>query len=209
MARIAWMLLLWLNVVSMATGRPLRADLNGDCRVDMQDLMILLSEWMMEDEDCLMGLGPELVLHGDFEDENVNGDWFILRYFDCGEKDAAYYSSDGSLRGEISQNMNGKLEAGKTYLVQFDTEIVTLPGQSCYALLEPMEVGPSFQWDITETGHTEQTISVDYPYGYFRFRCQATEGILSEVHFDNVSVREVLSDAGGEDSNQSQILLGL
>lgn len=42
--------LLWMTA---SNAMALRADLNGDCRVDFLDLAILASEWMQEDEDCM------------------------------------------------------------------------------------------------------------------------------------------------------------
>lgn len=44
-----WLLFLLITPVCFA----LRADINGDCRVDMADLAILASEWMQEDENCM------------------------------------------------------------------------------------------------------------------------------------------------------------
>lgn len=46
---ISLCLILFLSVLCPA---KLRGDLNGDCKVDMADLIILLSEWMQE-EECM------------------------------------------------------------------------------------------------------------------------------------------------------------
>jgi hypothetical protein len=46
-------LILCVLLCSTLSPAKLRADLNGDCRVDIADLAILMSEWLQE-EDCDM-----------------------------------------------------------------------------------------------------------------------------------------------------------
>jgi len=101
-------LFIWLLVYGSVFG--LRADINGDCRVDIEDLCILCSEWMQEDEDCIMGLGPELVTNGDFDsDVGWNAVGSAIVNFGFG-----MFSGVGTLTRPIS------VTAGKMYQVVFE-----------------------------------------------------------------------------------------
>lgn len=55
-----WILFCFILFLNALCPAKLRADLNGDCRVDMADLAILMSEWL-ESEDCSVALGEELL----------------------------------------------------------------------------------------------------------------------------------------------------
>lgn len=60
-------------VLSSMVSAGLRADINGDGRVDFLDFQILAEEWLMSDE--LLG---ELVVNGDFQVRPDAGDWVGL-----------------------------------------------------------------------------------------------------------------------------------
>ena len=183
MCRMGLTILLWLNVVSMAPGRTLRADLNGDCRVDMQDMMILLSEWMMEDEDCLMGLGPELVTNGGFD---TDSDWYYVGGASITNGKLHLFTLSvcaGSQEIAISQ--------GKTYQVHFEVSDYNVPPGTSYVKaslgMTDIEITGDGVYELEVVSGIGIVIGF---YGYFGeefFSC----------NIDNVSVREVLSGGLG------------
>jgi len=162
----------------------LRADLNGDCRVDFEDLAILMQEWMMEDEDCLMNLGNELVTNGAFDDETgwttqgIGFGWYIF---------------SGNLRwvgfvGAETASQSIAIQAGKTYRVVY---ILTAPcGLESFAVklggtvVSELKEAVTYTYDVV-AGSSDTNIS---------FVGTASLG-SQEVRIDNVSVKEILGGA--------------
>jgi hypothetical protein len=66
-----WILVCLILFLSQLCPAKLRADLNGDCRVDFADLHILMSEWMQE-EEC-MALPNQVIVQGATNPVGVNG----------------------------------------------------------------------------------------------------------------------------------------
>lgn len=104
-------IMLFSCVVMSAFG--LVADLNGDCVVDMNDLVILLQEWLQTDENCLMALGPELVTNGTFD---ADSDWNkIGGHVTISDGKANW---DGVGDSNINQSLSGST-IGKKYQVVY------------------------------------------------------------------------------------------
>jgi len=185
--------LLWLIafvlISSVCATATLRADLNGDCRVDMADMAILMSEWMFEG-DCDMGLGPELVVNGDFSSET--GGWSFLV--------GTWIISDGALHLlsadlPVFQTLGG-LVIGKTYQLNYDL--------LSYNIENPFSSGIYFTFDgVSGPVHllddpSPAHYSADFVYSgttndlYFWVE-DIGEG--SSVNIDNVSVREIVADS--------------
>ncbi|MBE3142921.1 MAG: hypothetical protein IMZ61_03240 [Planctomycetes bacterium] len=168
--------LLLCGTLSPAT---LRADLNGDCRVDIADLAILMSEWLQE-EDCNMSLGEELVVNGDFALEDTG--WAS----DAGWTFDTETANWSGLSGGLNQD-SLPVTAGKTYLVSYEV--------SDYAGLGYIHAnlgGTSGALISFDGVREEQLIAGDDG----TFSLEVT-GSGCSLKADNVSVKEVLADAGG------------
>jgi hypothetical protein len=72
-----WILVCLILFLSQLCPAKLRADLNGDCRVDFADLHILMSEWMQE-EFCEMALPAQIRVNGITEPEALNGIYQLI-----------------------------------------------------------------------------------------------------------------------------------
>ena len=167
--------LLFLCGVSCCFG--LRADCNGDGRVDLLDLTILASEWLMEVD---MGLGPELVTNGGFD---TDSDW--------SKTECVIADSVATLNGVLTMSgcfqLIANLENGKTYQVAFD--IISGGDFGGYDLI----FGNATE-DIPGTGNGHRTYELvaDFYPGdsYIGIQGPSTVPLV----FDNVSVMEVLND---------------
>lgn len=119
-----WFFICLIMVLSQLCPAKLRSDLNGDCKVDIQDLAIMMSEWL-QNEDC-MSLGPELVTNGTFD---TNTDWSfqnaiapgwaisggVLRF----DKDALHLGSTGDFTYQSIL-----VETGKTYTISYTLNVI-------------------------------------------------------------------------------------
>lgn len=154
----------------------LRADINRDGRVDMLDFAILCDEWLQEDN---MGLGPELITNGEFDD---GSGWML------GGMEAiadGYLSSPGLVLA--NQEVPG-IVSGKTFRVSLDIlnevdggemlELYFWDGDSEYQML----------FEVRSSGHYSADIVANANYPRIQLIGLFTGWI------DNVSVREVLPE---------------
>lgn len=182
-ARMILTILLWLCSVTPAAA-SLRADLNGDCRVDIHDLAILMSEWMLE-EDCEMSLGPELVTNGGF-DSGDNWNLFGGPVIDSGK-----LTLTTLLVGTANQIIG--IVSGKTYQVVFEVSSYNNPSDNTIEC----KLGTSEPAiDINGNGNYSENVLYNAGDSFIGFRCVLNEELFS-CKIDNVSVREVLSGGGG------------
>jgi hypothetical protein len=184
-----------LLLLSVLCPAQLRADLNGDCKVDLADLAILLSEWMQKDEDC-MALGDELVVNGGFDTE-IDDEWQKVGSVDSSGGSCLLSKTTG-----VSLIQQESVEAAKTYFVSIDvlevvltneaTANLTLGGSGTGISLNAVQ---TFTETITTGGSTNVTISLS----------STTNG--DKIRIDNVSVREVLPDGGMSGAEYMQAIM--
>jgi hypothetical protein len=177
-----WILFCFILLLSVIGSARLRADLNGDCRVDFADLVILMSEWMLE-EDCEMALGPELVVNGGFDSDTS---WAKTGFVTIsgGKCTIGNFVGTSILQQEIA------VFEAKTYTVSVN--ILTLVKTSGIVVFELAGNDHS----ITETGIQDWNITTTvFGNSFITVLTGLTPG--ESVSFDNISVREVLPDGGG------------
>jgi hypothetical protein len=184
-----WILFCFILLLSVICRARLRADLNGDCRVDFADLYILMSEWVLE-EDCEMSLGPELVTNGGFDTDT---NWTKGAGWTISEGTANYIT--GVPPSElITQNIS--ITEEKCYQVSFDLILYTTPheqGQSITALIGAV---PAQTWLLGGLSGTQTATAVAAGPSSVTIVCSNTLDV-DLIKIDNVSVREVLPDGGG------------
>ena len=174
-----WTMLYFILFLSVLCPAKLRADLNGDCRVDLADLAILASEWLQE--DCDMALGPELAVDGGFDD---GGAYWVT-------EDAGWSFIDGKaqwsgLAGALNQDTI-PVTAGTLYSVSYD-----ISDYSGFGYIH-VDVGGNSGSLISFDGtHTEQITAGEDG----TFSLEIT-GSGCSLKLDNISVREIIPDTGG------------
>lgn len=182
-------LILFLSILCPA---KLRADLNGDCRVDIADLAILMSEWLQE-EDCNMSLGPELTTNGGLDTDTW---WEKLNGATISGGVARLLNGSTLKTPDISLDMPNFSTYRLTYtmtFVQFDPEDPQL------ASVTPILAYNAYPGTTrtTEGTFTEDVVIENYtgaPFGEFRFYC--SDSGVQYVLIDNVSFKRVLPDGG-------------
>ena len=160
----------------------LRSDLNGDCRVDMMDLAILMSEWMQDESEDCMSLGPNKVTNGTF-DTGADTDWEFgdgWLWFDG--PDHAHFSYAGT-SGLLLQDGLG-LDNNSRYMVQFTVSSWLHPGGD----LPQVAFGGQL---YTFEGDGIQTFYL--PGGESEIYFVSRTGLGTIFNIDDVSVREILS----------------
>jgi hypothetical protein len=176
----------------------LRADINRDGRVDIKDLAILASEWLMEETD--MQLGPELVANGGFgssaswqSDEGIGfGNWSISE----GKARCVYLLED-----YLFQELNGAV-AGKTYRLTYTLVVESLVAG--YVSAQVAGITNIVQRTISGTytqdfvaGVFEPGDSIEVLFGLLGDEREGTFTI------DDVSVREVLPAIQGDELSEA------
>jgi hypothetical protein len=181
----------------------LRADLNGDCRVDMEDLAILMSEWMQV-EDCNdMALGRERITNGTFDADL--SDWTAFTFPEDGhwewynsEQAALLDYSDADMQAILSQTLESSIASGKTVRASFS--IFQYEDHSYPNGLVKLQL---LNASNDEVGLIDAT---DGDFGIYSDDITLTDTVTSirllstwfgdyAAYFDNISVREILPDS--------------
>jgi len=160
-----------------SSAMALRADLNGDGRVDFQDLAILAEEWLMSEQ-----YGPNLVTNGDCSGLTVSP-WVIvgdeIDYFG-GEN--GYLEINGNPAGQrISQPIN--IIAGQSYRVTYQILDGSYSGDGTVTVYLGDTAGTV---RATEGVHTETIIAAGTPEVSFVFG-----GAMLGLELDNISVEDI------------------
>jgi hypothetical protein len=163
----------------------LRADINGDHIVDLQDLAILASEWM----ECDMSLGPELVVNGGF-DTDTDWDYTDEPFGGWTISGGKINFADPVMNSPCSQS--DVVEIGKTYQVEFTLSGSNFSGAGGCAVSINSDVKTKRTTDgtfteIVEAAETKVSLQALPPDEF-------PEG--NSFSIDNVSVREVLEGGG-------------
>lgn len=170
----------------------LRADLDGDGRVDFADLAIVAEEWLMSDE-----LGPELVINGTFT--GGLDPWFV------GMEGLYYRTDDVAARVAVSPkywNREGlmyqpiALKAGRTYRLSVTVDII-IDGVADYHLgVNNVTTGRYELFRLSDGLNVFTfTASSDYEFLALGFRNGVYDPLYLDADaavFDNVSLREAL-----------------
>jgi hypothetical protein len=173
----------------------LRADINRDGRVDLLDLAILASEWLMEDND--MRLGPELITNGGFS--GIGSPWAL-------DSSGSWQIGDGQANLHYEFNVDethslvyvdGNFLEGHTYRVTFEIKSISgnLPDEGIRIYigtdaLTTRKTAAVFTEDIVPPVNT--TYLTIHPV----VTVPSTSTLIAVI--DNVSVKEVFPDDDDE-----------
>jgi hypothetical protein len=97
-----FILILCLLLCSTLSPAKLRADINGDCRVDLSDLAIMMSEWLQE-ENCNMSLSDNLIAHYKMNDNAASTVVLDSKGFSNGTSsvNTSYITFPGKINGSL------------------------------------------------------------------------------------------------------------
>jgi hypothetical protein len=166
----------------------LRADINGDGRVDMEDLAILASEWMQEDEPMF---GPNLVTNGTFDTDlsgwTAENGWSWSSYIVA---EVEWAITEG-VTAILSQAL--PIVAGKQYEISWDVvnNIDVGAGTFSIALGGTVQELGFEEW--TASGHQSYMLTAGTTDNLLKFT-GVGQSSLKILGIDNISVRELLTN---------------